>query len=87
MNFGTNATFTLPVSTLQFDFTAYSQDFCAIAVQTLDKMPFDITTERHFYFGNIFFQQFVGIFDQEYKTIGMAQSTKASTGVTLECPG
>ena len=49
-------------------------------------MPYDIDTERHFYFGNIFFQQYVGIFDQENKSIGMALSTKASEGSTLECP-
>jgi len=49
-------------------------------------MPYDIDTERHFYFGNIFFQQYVGIFDQQNKAIGMALSTKASEGSTLECP-
>jgi len=56
----------MPVNSLQYDYTYYNNaniPLCAIAIEILDDMPYDTDTERHFYFGNVFFQQFVGIFD------------------------
>lgn len=49
---------------------------------------FDITTERHFYFGDVFFKQFVGIFDMANGFMGMAKSKWASSSeVTFSCEG
>ena len=88
--FGTNARFNLPVSTLQINYTIANQDMCGIAIQSLPNMQyqFDITTERHFYFGDVFFKQFVGIFDIGNSLLGMAKSSRATTSmVTFECAG
>ena len=63
---------------------------CGIAIQSLPNMQyqFDITTERHFYFGDVFFKQFVGIFDIGNSLLGMAKSSRATTSmVTFECAG
>ena len=64
--FGTNATFSLPISQLQIPYTVSSVKMCGIGIQTMPKMSkvFDINAERHFYFGDLFFKQFVGVFDQ-----------------------
>ena len=52
------------------------------------KYVFNIDEERHFYFGDIFFKQFVGIFDMANGLLGMAKSNKASSNsVTFECIG
>jgi hypothetical protein len=49
---------------------------------------FDIDAERHFYFGDIFFKQFVGIFDLGNKLLGFAKSSRASSSaVTFSCVG
>lgn len=88
--FGTNARFNLPVSTLQINYTIANQEMCGIAIQSLPNMQyqFDITSERHFYFGDVFFKQFVGIFDIGNSLLGMAKSSRATTDmVTFECAG
>ena len=64
--------------------------YCSIAIQTIDNMDrvFDIDTERHFYFGDVFFKQFVGIFDMANGFMGMAKSRLASSSkVTFSCEG
>ena len=48
---------------------------------------FNPDTERHFYFGDVFFKQFVGIFDQGAGAMGIAQSANSVVGVSLACPG
>ena len=48
---------------------------------------FNPDTERHFYFGDVFFKQFVGIFDQGAGVMGIAQSKNSVVGVSLACPG
>ena len=88
--FGSNATFSLPINQLQIDYEVNTLKFCGIGIQTLPKMSnvFNITEERHFYFGDLFFKQFVGIFDQGNGMLGMALSNRASTSaVTFECTG
>lgn len=50
-------------------------------------MPYDEDTQRHFYFGNVFFKQFVGIFDAGNDKFGLALSNLATTGSSLTCPG
>ena len=69
------------------DYQVSSVDYCAVAVQKVPNMPFDQDNERHFYFGNAFFKNFVGIFDQETGVMGMAKSSRASESVQLICPG
>ena len=84
------STFNFPVALLQNDYTLSDTSYCSIGIQTLDKMDrvFNITEERHFYFGDIFFKQFVGIFDMANGLVGMAKSSRASsTSVTFECLG
>jgi len=58
-------------------------------IQSLPKMSnvFDTDAERHFYFGDVFFKQYVGIFDQGNGLMGVALSSKASTGVEFACAG
>lgn len=63
--FGTNSTYDWPLSTMLVDYTVSSVDYCAIMVQELKSVPFDTDLERHFYFGDIFFKSYVGVFDQE----------------------
>ena len=58
-SFGVNmSTFNFPVALLQNDYTLSDTSYCSIGIQTLDKMDrvFNITEERHFYFGDIFFK-------------------------------
>ena len=94
-SFGVNmSTFNLPVALLQNDYTVTEgttdTSYCSIGIQTLDNMDrvFNITEERHFYFGDIFFKQFVGIFDMANGLVGFAKSSRASsTSVTFECLG
>jgi len=92
-SFGTNmTTFNLPISQLQTNYTVDSgtKTYCSIAIQTLNNMKnvFDITQERHFYFGDIFFKQFVGIFDMANGMLGMAKSRYASSpSVSFTCEG
>lgn len=87
--FGTDASFNLPVSSLQIDYTVNSQDYCGIGIQNMKNMKYvwDIATERHFYFGDIFFKQFVGVFDQGNNLLGLAKSNLASTSVEFACAG
>ena len=58
-------------------------------IQSLPKMSnvFDTDAERHFYFGDVFFKQYVGIFDQGNGLMGVALSSKASEGVEFACAG
>ena len=37
-------------------------------------MPFDLDIERHFYFGDVFFMNYAGVFDFTEGKIGMALS-------------
>jgi hypothetical protein len=37
-------------------------------------MPFDTNKERHFYFGDVFFKNFAGVFDFNQGRLGMALS-------------
>ena len=69
------------------DYTVDSVDYCAVAVQIMPRMPFDETLERHFYFGNTFFKNFVGVFNQTAGQMGMAKSSRAASSVELICPG
>lgn len=57
--------FTMPLSAFMIDYT-FGNNYCYIGIQKMKKMSrhFDSTTERHFYFGDVFFKQFIGIFDQ-----------------------
>lgn len=50
-------------------------------------MPFDLTSERHFYFGDIFFENFAGIFDFASGKVGMALSQYAPETVSFACAG
>ena len=61
--------------------------YCSVGIQTLDMdKVYDITQERHFYFGDVFFKQFVGIFDLTNGLMGMAKSRWASSSsVTFSC--
>lgn len=85
--FGTNSTFEWPLSSMLVNYTVSSTDYCAIMVQELKQVPFDTDVERHFYFGDIFFKSYVGVFDQESAQIGMAVSSRADPTVTITCPG
>lgn len=62
-SFGNNATFVLPLSQMMINYTESARDCCAVAIQTIYNMPYDTSVERHFYFGDIFFKSFVGVFD------------------------
>lgn len=46
-------------------------------------MPYDSTAERHFYFGDIFFENFAGVFDFSSGKLGMALSAFAPSTVEL----
>ena len=50
-------------------------------------MPFDLSAERHFYFGDIFFENFAGVFDFSAGKLGMALSAFAVPNVAFECLG
>ena len=80
--------FTMPLSAFMIDYT-FGNNYCYIAIQKMDKMSrtWDPDTERHFYFGDVFFKQFIGIFDQGNGMMGLAQSVSATSGATLACPG
>ena len=64
-SFGGDSMFTMPLSAFMIDYT-FGNNYCYIGIQKMKKMSrhFDSTTERHFYFGDVFFKQFIGIFDQ-----------------------
>ena len=47
------------------DYTVSSNAYCAVAVQKIVNTYWDTATERHFFFGNAFFKNFVGVFDME----------------------
>lgn len=86
--FGGDAAYEMPLSSLMIDYTNYyGSSYCAIAVQEITNMPYDESTQRHFYFGDVFFKQFMGIFDQGNNKMGIALSSLASTGSSLSCPG
>ena len=57
--------FTMPLSAFMIDYT-FGNNYCYIAIQKMSKMSrtWDPDVERHFYFGDVFFKQFIGIFDQ-----------------------
>ena len=94
INFGSSiATYKLPVDALQIDYVVSGNNFCAVGVQDISKMDrvFDLTTESHIYFGDIFFKQFVGVFDlgttTNAATLGFALSNHAYSGTELVCAG
>jgi len=80
-SFGSNATFVLPLSQLMINYTMSSLSSCAIAFQKITNMPYDTTTERRFYFGDIFFKSFVGVFDLQNQMLGMGKSVYAPAAV------
>ena len=85
--FGTYATFGLPINQLQINYEDDVGDpYCGVGIQELKKMPFDQQTERHFYFGDVFFKSFVGVFDSENNMMGLAKSSRAASTVELICP-
>jgi len=84
--FGSDAAFNLPLSTLLVNYTSGGAAWCALAVQSVE-MPFDMYTERHFYFGDIFYENFAGIFDFNTGKIGMALSKYAPDTVSFDCAG
>ena len=64
-SFGGDSMFTMPLSAFMIDYT-FGNNYCYIAIQKMDRMDrtWDPDVERHFYFGDVFFKQFIGIFDQ-----------------------
>lgn len=86
-SFGSNATYVLPTSQLMINYTMNSVQYCGVAVQKITRMPWDSTTERHFYFGDIFFKSFVGVFDISSGRLGMAKSILSPDTVELQCAG
>ena len=85
--FGTNATFIVPMSELMINYTASGNDMCGVGIQRISNMPFDTTVERHFFFGDIFFKSFVGVFNFDTMQLGMAKSVFAPATVELQCAG
>lgn len=59
---GSNATFNLPINTLLVNYTTeyYGEAWCGIMIQSMPNMyafgNTETVTERHFYFGDIFFK-------------------------------
>ena len=84
--FGTDAQFNLPMKEMLVNYTVNGDSYCGFAFQQVD-MPFDLTKERHFYFGDVFFMNFAGVFDFTSGKIGMALSSYSPTGVTFDCAG
>jgi len=80
--FGTEAEFTLPTSQLMINYTMNSQFYCALAVAEVEDMPTGVdNSERHFWFGDVFFKSFVGVFDIENQKLGMGKSVLAPSTV------
>lgn len=48
-------------------------------------MPYNLTAERHFYLGDIFFKQYVGVFNPVDSLMGVAKSSRSVPGVVLDC--
>ena len=71
--FGSDALFSLPMKELLVNYEVDYDDYCGFAMQKVD-MPFDIEKERHFYFGDVFFMNYAGVFDFTEGKIGMALS-------------
>ena len=71
--FGSDALFSLPMKELLVDYEYLYDDYCGFAMQKVD-MPFDLEKERHFYFGDVFFMNYAGVFDFTEGKIGMALS-------------
>ena len=40
-----------------------------------------------FYFGDVFFNSFVGIFNMDTNEVGFAKSSRAASSVSFECAG
>ena len=71
--FGSDALFSLPMKELLVNYEVYYDDYCGFAMQKVE-MPFDLDIERHFYFGDVFFMNYAGVFDFTEGKIGMALS-------------
>lgn len=70
------------------NYTMNSQFYCALAVAKVDLMPTGVdNNERHFWFGDVFFKSFVGVFDIENQQLGMGKSVLAPKSVELACVG